>query len=55
MKRKRDTTRWINGQFIPLTIEMLRSPAFRVLSLTAHRHTHTQQLTVSTAQHSKAD
>ena len=37
MKRKRDTTRWISGQFIPLTIEMLRSPAFRVLSLTAHR------------------
>ena len=37
MKRKRDTTRWISGQFIPLTIEMLRSPAIRVLSLTAHR------------------
>ena len=37
MKRKRDTPRWIGGQFIPRTIEMLRSPAIRVLSLTGHR------------------
>ena len=37
MKRKRDTRGGSAGSSFRVTIEMLRSPAIRVLSLTAHR------------------
>ena len=36
-KKKTKTSNIISGQFAPRLIEMLRSPAFRVLSLSAHR------------------
>ena len=36
-KRKSATTHKIVGQFAPRTIAMLRSPAFRALSLSGHR------------------
>ena len=37
MKKRKSTTHKIVGQFAPRTIAMLRSPAYRALSLSAHR------------------
>jgi len=36
-KRSKSASNKIGGQFAPRTIEMLRSPAMRILSLTGHR------------------